>query len=60
VFRVVLLAQKEVPQSSSFGLFLELFHDGDDGRPSFLKGVFRKLGVVEVFRGKTVVLKVWR
>jgi hypothetical protein len=46
VFRVMLLAQEQVPQPARLGLFLELLHDGDDGRPSFLEGVFRELGVV--------------
>lgn len=40
VFRVMLLAQEQVPQSSRLGLFLEVFHDGYDRRPSFLEWVF--------------------
>jgi hypothetical protein len=46
VFRVMLLAQEQVPQPTRSSLLLELFHYRDNGGPSFFKGVFGKLSVV--------------
>lgn len=57
VLRVVLFTQEQVPQTTGFCLFLEVLHDGHDGRPSFLEGMFGDLGMIEVFGGKAFVLR---
>ena len=57
VLRVVLFTQEQVPQAPCLCLLLEVLHDGDDSRPSFLERMFGDLGVVEVFGGKTFVLQ---
>lgn len=46
MFGVVLFTKEQVPQAARLCLFLEIFHDGDDRRPSFLEWVFGDLGVV--------------
>jgi hypothetical protein len=54
----MLFTEEQVPQPSGLCFFLEVFHDGNDGRPSFLEWMFGYLGVVQVLRGKAFVLRI--
>lgn len=56
MFRVMQLAQKQVPQPPLLGLSLEILDDGGDDLPP-LYGIVRDLSVVKVFGRETFGLE---
>ena len=55
MFRIVRLAQEEVPQSELLRFYFQVLDDGDDGLPPAL-WISRNLGMGDVFCRETVFL----